>query len=284
MGWPYRFDEERKFGVELEVLGSSIVKELFNRLAIDEGLDVRRPGYTHMRTAYWKIVPDGSLGEEGFEVVSPPLQGMAGLREVEKVCDCLTRAGVTIDATCGLHVHHDAASLSGPELSKLLLLYAKYEPLIDGLVPPSRRGNQALYARSMRIAGYLNRAIEIHDQGQSKEHLASRVFSGRYWKINLDAWLRHGTVEFRQHSGTHEYTKVEAWVVLTQALINRAIISQKHDWEKPASWSYFTSAMFGRTQDQTPLVKRVKKFLMARRKHFKELGYDERRVISEDSD
>ena len=31
-------------------------------------------------------------------------------------------------------------------------------------------------------------------------------------KVNLEAYSRHRTVEFRQHSGTINFTKIENWV------------------------------------------------------------------------
>jgi hypothetical protein len=36
---------------------------------------------------------------------------------------------------------------------------------------------------------------------------------GRYNKVNLCAFLRHGTIEFRQHSGTMNVDKVINWIV-----------------------------------------------------------------------
>jgi hypothetical protein len=44
----------------------------------------------------------------------------------------------------------------------------------------------------------------------------------RYLKLNLAAYRRHGTVEFRQHAGTTNATKIWHWVVLTQAMVEKA--------------------------------------------------------------
>jgi len=273
MGWPFRFDEERAFGVELEVIGDAEIKGRFKELAAEAGIEVRELGYTRRCTPCWKIVPDGSV-PGGFEVVSPALRGFDGLSELKRVCECLTEAGVSINATCGMHVHHSAADLSGREMSKLVHLYAKFERIIDGLVPPSRRGSNCGYAKTMRQWATLDPMDRAYQERASKSK-AAEMAGGRYQKVNLSSWLRHSTVEFRQHSGTHEYPKVEAWLVLTQAMINRAKIGTRVDWQRPASWAYFMSQMFGPSKYHCPFVKRVKSFLEERRKHFRRLGYDE---------
>jgi hypothetical protein len=51
---------------------------------------------------------------------------------------------------------------------------------------------------------------------------------GRYFKVNLQALRVHGTVEFRQHSGTVDGTKVENWVRFLLGFVERSIeISQQ---------------------------------------------------------
>ena len=40
--------------------------------------------------------------------------------------------------------------------------------------------------------------------------------------VNFQAYLRHGTVEFRQHQGSLNPTKIWNWVVFTQSIMNRA--------------------------------------------------------------
>ena len=44
----------------------------------------------------------------------------------------------------------------------------------------------------------------------------------RYTKLNLQSYSRYGTCEFRGHQGTLDYTKIVAWVALTQNLVLKA--------------------------------------------------------------
>jgi len=44
----------------------------------------------------------------------------------------------------------------------------------------------------------------------------------RYHVINMTAYLKYGTVEFRQHSGTIEFVKIANWLKITQALVATA--------------------------------------------------------------
>lgn len=37
----------------------------------------------------------------------------------------------------------------------------------------------------------------------------------------MQSLLRHGTIEFRHHSGTIEATKILAWVKMTRAIVER---------------------------------------------------------------
>ena len=58
----------------------------------------------------------------------------------------------------------------------------------------------------------INEASTIHD--------LQRAFgSDRYYKVNLEAYSRHRTVEFRQHSGTINFAKMEKWIRFLNGLI-----------------------------------------------------------------
>ncbi len=201
----------RKFGVELEMVGIS--REQAVQALRLVGVSVQAEGYNHTIRCHWKIVPDSSV-RGGFEVVSPVLQGEEGLEQLRAVTTALDDMGGSVNRTCGFHVHFDAADLSVDHIRTIVTRYAAHEAEIDAFMPPSRRGNTNSYCRSV---------IELAQSASFRNATTLRELveaqSGRYFKVNLKSHHVHGTVEFRQHSGTLNAPKAVNWVRLLDAFI-----------------------------------------------------------------
>ena len=220
------------FGVEIECLipantlaGASMRDTGIGLAQVlsDAGTPCYFAGYTHAQTGSWKVVTDGSIsgpaGYVGLEIVSPPLSD-AGLAQVEQVCQTLIAQGARVNKSCGLHVHIGARTLSLNAMKNLAWLYHDYEESIDGLLPPSRRANNAYYARSVKAT--LNK--EVLDAARDVQGIIRAINYGqRFCKLNFAAYLRHGTVEFRQHSGTVDPNKVTKWIILCQQMVDTAV-------------------------------------------------------------
>jgi Putative amidoligase enzyme len=204
----------RKFGIEIEAYG--VEKGRVIRAINDAGVDCRNEGYNHDTRPHWKIVSDGSLsGYECFEIVSPILEGENGLEQLRKVSEVLVRLQVKINRTCGLHVHFDAAMMTLPTWKNLIFNYASLEDIIDTMMPQSRRGNTNTYCKSLKIANLnakLNAATTIQQ--------VTNIFPNRYHKVNTQAYSRHNTIEFRQHSGTIEAEKMVNWILFLHNLVS----------------------------------------------------------------
>jgi stress-induced morphogen len=202
---------ERKFGAELEMTGIS--KEQAVRALRSVNINVRDESYNHQTRDYWKIVPDGSVSG-GFEVVSPILEGEAGLEQLRIVATALDDAGGTVNRTCGYHVHFDAADLSVEHVRAIVTRYAKHENEIDAFMPASRRGSANTYCKSVASLTRNSRFLNAADM---RALVAAQ--GDRYFKVNLQSYYRHGTVEFRQHSGTLNAAKAVNWVRFLNAFI-----------------------------------------------------------------
>lgn len=235
---------DRKFGVEIEFGGGPYISEVEAAL-LSAGLIAQQESYNHATRSYWKITPDASI--EGFlfgtkgELVSPPLSGRDGLAQVRLALDVLQRLGCRVNKSCGFHVHWDCSDFTGDKVRNLLALYAKFELIVDGLVAPSRRGNDAYFCRSLRqetwIEGegdmwkWIKRSkaggtrLAVGELANVQGNLLRRSNNGcaRYMKVNVTAYLTHGTVEFRQHQGTVNADKAINWIVLTQMFVERAV-------------------------------------------------------------
>lgn len=211
--------KKQKFGIELEC--SAINDDA--AACIEEALP-----------SSWKLVHDSSITCPpstpdcfSFEIVSPPLKGGAGLKEVNKVCKVLEKFKneLLINKSMGFHVHIDVGGRSTQELKKICQQFIKYEDVFDTLMPPSRRTGSAesnRYFQSNRESVGRNmtnkQRIEALANCQDLPSLAELMNAedSRYFKLNLQN-LRTGrqpTLEFRQHSATVEYPKIAAWVRL----------------------------------------------------------------------
>jgi hypothetical protein len=179
--------------------------------------------YNHLTRDHWKIVPDGSLGDyaRGIEVVSPVLRGEAGLEALSRVMDALEDFGCTVSRRCGLHVHVGVGPRRTDFFRRLLKAYAHFEPVIDSLMPPSRRASANLYCRSVTHIAFT--AIDAAVSLSALIGLMSARAEARYHKLNLAAHRRYGTVEFRQHSGTLDATKARNWTLLCLRLVDAII-------------------------------------------------------------
>lgn len=148
---------ERTFGVELEIINLSEAQ--CYRALREAGIPVRDPNRWDDYNSggrKWDIKGDCSISSpngRSAEVVSPVLSGVKGLREVRKVCRVLVEAGAWVNSSCGLHVHVGATKghhkLTAHEVATLIMRYAKYEPMIDRFVHPSRRENRGEFCQSM---------------------------------------------------------------------------------------------------------------------------------------
>lgn len=205
----------RRFGVEIEAYNCRM-NVLVDALR-EEGVQVSSESYNHTTRNHWKIVSDSSLsGNNTFELVSPVLEGEAGLKELKKVCWVLDACGVKVNASCGLHIHFDAANFSLQSWKNIAISYKHIESVIDKFMPESRRNNN--YCRSLR-----NITEQKINNAQSIDNLQQVAFENtRYFKVNPQSYSRHKTIEFRQHAGSINYDKISNWVLFLNGLVTFA--------------------------------------------------------------
>lgn len=205
----------RNFGVEIEACNCT--RERLARELTAAGINVQVEGYNHTdHTDHWKLVTDSSLsGNNTFELVSPILHGEQGLEELEKVCWVLDLCNAKVNDTCGLHVHMDAAEFDLSTWKNLILTYKRLEGVIDNFMPHSRRNNHYCKALTAITENSIKHARNIGE-------LRAAFFHNRYHKVNLEAYARHRTVEFRQHGGSTNFTKMSAWIHFLAKMITFA--------------------------------------------------------------
>ncbi|WP_278625401.1 amidoligase family protein [Parabacteroides gordonii] len=205
----------RRFGIEIEAYNCRM--DVLVDALREEGIQVSAENYNHTTRNHWKLVTDSSLsGNNTFELVSPVLEGQNGLKELKKVCWVLDACGVKVNASCGLHIHFDAANFSLQTWKNIAISYKHIESVIDKFMPESRRNNN--YCRSLR-----NIIEQKINNAQSIDNLQQVAFENtRYFKVNPQSYSRHKTIEFRQHAGSINYDKISNWVLFLNGLVTFA--------------------------------------------------------------
>lgn len=209
---------DRSFGIEIEFIGASryTVAEAINRA----GVDCQVEGYNHTTRSHWKIVTDASLeGSETGELVSPILQGAAGFAELKTVVAAINSVdGLTVNYSCGLHVHLDCRDMTVNEVGKTFERYANFESQIDQVMPLSRRSSR--WCHTINTSSKKQLLASAIRSGE-KYDLAD--IQGKFYKVNLTNVATRGAIEFRQHSGTTDYTKISNWVIFLMEFVGKSI-------------------------------------------------------------
>lgn len=242
---------ERTYGVEIECIAPIYMTATQLSQALNQaGIAAFVGGRFDSTNGRWKITHDGSIhtdhrGGHGLELVSPALSGEAGFAQIAQICGVINRHGFIINKSCGLHVHIDVrrpTALDIEAMKRLALLYVEHESLIDLVLPASRRGSANIYCRSIanvntaelmrcedttQIARVLygNPRLQHSATGRGRRR---RYYWGnneshlRYVKLNFMSLSKHGTVEFRHHSGTIDADKIRNWVVACLRMVDTA--------------------------------------------------------------
>ena len=263
------FNQERTYGVEVEYFG--LPREIVAQELRNIGIKVEVEGYNHSTKDHWKIVTDASVTatgtneSRGSELVSPILKGAQGLLELEKILNKMDEIGCKVDRTCGIHVHHYIGEFKRIQIKNIYAIYMKHEEDIDMMLPKSRRENR--FCRSLNSVGTLE---EISNANILRD--IDNIFRGRYYKLNLTNFSTIGTIEFRQHNGSLNAEKVMAWVVFTQAIVEKAkgrVTYKKSQAKNQLDVMFRTLGMTGHYGGDEMQVA-VVNFLKKRHKHFKE--------------
>jgi hypothetical protein len=241
----------RKFGVELEMNEVKVdnttltVPEL--QQAIREGLRAaglplsrcsrRTASYRHSDGSEWEVKTDASCGHHtltGWEVASPAmtLDDDGECKELREVATRIEALRPRVDRKCGLHVHIEVRDFDWRDLRSLMILWARYEPFLFELCPPSRRVND--YCSPWRKAEWGGRDggfwSRIEDGLETTDERSFRsVFTGGTnasgvsprGSLNLKHFWSHGRLEFRLGAGTVNYEKIVRWTQFLLSFVTR---------------------------------------------------------------
>ena len=217
-----RLDAKLRFTIGVEIECFNLNRQAVMSVLESKGIKAYSTGYNHKdSTTHYKLGSDDSIdGPMGCEVVSPILKNLKSLKEV---CEVITEAGARVNRSCGLHVHFGAARFTEAQWRRIILNYAAIEKVIDSFMPESRRGDNNRYCQSIEAPSM---CLSNVANGMGIRGLQSAFNYDRYYKVNLMAYNNHKTIEFRQHSGTTEYTKIKNWIDFLTAFLTWSL---KHE-------------------------------------------------------
>ncbi len=232
----------RTFGVEIELVSLVDAQRAAEYISEQANVEVAYEGYNHNTRRHWKIVTDSSISTESspregmqysyrysFELVSPILSGAEGLAELRRVMEYIEGSNrYEVNSSCGLHVHHGAGDYDVKEFKNLLVVYQRFENTIDKMT----RINSRWAKTSNMTIEMLRNDKELN----TVQALQAGDRHDRYMKVNLQAYVRQGTIEFRQHHGTKIAEEVVSWVVLTQMMMEKAKMGKVHYKKAADDW------------------------------------------------
>ena len=233
------------FGVEIECL---IPNEQIRSLGIrigsyHHGVQLPGPFPTGWTAEHDASVSSTQSGYTGLEIVSPILQGRAGIEQVKQVAESLNEMGARVNRGCGFHVHVGAEIAAGGHpwvaewVAKLLYQTAMHETAIYASTG-TRRRETGSYSTSIKAqqedADRIRKATTPDRKREELSWVASRA--GRRHSLNLTNLFSHkATVEFRAFAGTTEWQKMLGHIQMCLALCERARETARMDWNAMAS-------------------------------------------------
>jgi hypothetical protein len=203
----------------------------------------------------WTAERDGSLSTDrrGFtaiEIISPVLQGAAGIAQVKQVAEILKDLGAMVNPTAGFHCHVGANSVAGSKFAdvaewaaKLLYQTAMHETALYASTGTHRRENGG-YSGSIKRQKQAADKVRQAPDPRKPDALRDAVGGlGRYHTLNLTNLLTSkATVEFRWAAGTTEWIKMLGHICTCLALAERATETTRMDWEAMASEKTYQTA------------------------------------------
>lgn len=201
------------FGVEIECIGCRF--DEFMAAARRNGLSVYDQFYyNHTDMNMFKLTTDSSIsGTNPAECVTPPLRSNGGFESLKACCRSLSEIGARVNQSCGLHVHIGAADLTDSEYCNVFVNYMYLEKAIESFLAPSRRGRHSRWCKSLLL--HRTALLEATTKGEVRYALDY----DRYHRVNAESYLRHKTIEFRQHQGSANFTKIRHWVEFLGKLV-----------------------------------------------------------------
>lgn len=174
----------------------------------------------------WSLIHDGSLRNNGVELVSSVVSGNKALRAIRDVSEFIGKYQKQADFSkrTSTHVHVDITDLSLHEFKNLVYLNMGLETMLMKLVSPHRRVNNFCLTTDKTYKVIVMLRDLFRDCDDDMEYVFRNIGAElrpsrfKYAAINYCNICSLGTVEYRMHQGTSDYKELKRWVALLTSI------------------------------------------------------------------
>lgn len=220
----------RMFGIELETIHNGIDEREIQNLCM-----------SNRNNTYVDFKRDSSIEEddehcESVEVITRPLTSRKGLERIASLCKILSDRDMTVNASCGYHVHLSTGTIFGniQKMKATILFYWLFEGVFFSFLPRSRGDNsycrklQSIYGNLPHLLKNITTLKEFecmwykegshyYVERKKKDHYDN----SRYCWVNFHCLLAPSrNLEIRSHNGTLGPTKVINWIRLHDHILS----------------------------------------------------------------
>ena len=180
---------------------------------------------------------DGSLSENGFEIISQPhdlyaFKAVNWRKAFKTLIDNGYRAHDTDN--CGLHVHFSkewCGSTEAERVQSIAKMVMFYDKNWETLYKLSRR-TQTEYCRRDYAYDVISADNVIRDGAEATKLVEDKKHGTRYTAVNLTCYDRHGTIEFRLGRGTLNFDTFMAWIDIHRAICEESRTAKTYNFEE----------------------------------------------------
>ena len=265
---------QTKFGIEIEgvfEIGPSTLTSLLRKKGLKA---VKDESTTSSFTDRWKVTGDASIGESfygspscdscderhdcyrdhdecdyslryGLEIVSPPLKGEDGIKQVLLLYEALDEVEWEVGEACGLHVHIEDKLEEPEQYAYLIKAMFLLEKEIIRTQPTARRNSrycQPIDTSLLIDIGYMSRDVlkfiskDVVKKAYYRRQdpfTEDKYNEARYRGLNLHSVWYRGTVEFRYFETPKDLETCLMWISFCQ---NVMYYSRKKDYMRLAKY------------------------------------------------
>ena len=185
--------EKSKFGVEIEVEGRDLVREL---------------------DKYWFVTRDGSLRGEAYEYVQvEPMTREATNKAIDYLRKTMIESDsvLTLSDRCGVHIHVNMRDMTNKQLCCFITAYLLLEDVLVLSNDPDRHHN-LFCLRALDSAFLTNMLVQCFSSSNRFRQIRENSF--KYAALNLYAIRKFGSLEFRFFKTPSDFRKIKNWVGL----------------------------------------------------------------------